>query len=180
MSASRLAATALLLAATPASAALSYQRFVHPRRDYAIEYPSDWKRSVGIETLKLRPPGRAGQSLRLSIEKRPLGSREPATPAAFIDDLLKRARHVRRLESRDTVKVSGRDAERLVLTETAPLRDGLGTPLRGPVTEVIVVVPFGKSFYALRLIGAGSDLPVARREFDRLVAGLTLGPAPAP
>lgn len=162
--------------APPALGALSYERFSHPKGDYVVEYPADWKRSVGLETLKLRPAGAAGKLLRVSIEKHPLGSKDPAAPASYVADLLKSAEGLRRLDARETIKVSGKDAERLTLTETLALKGKLGTRLPGPMTEVVVVVPFGKGFYALRLTGMGADLAAARPEFDRLVAGLKLGP----
>lgn len=164
-----------LSAAPPALGALSYERFRHPQGDYVVAYPSDWKRSVGIETLKLRPDGAAGKLVRVSIEKHPFGSKEAATPEAFIAEMLTSAEGFKRLDARDTIKVSGKDAERLVLTETTALKGTLGTLLPGPMTEVVVVVPFGKGFYALRLTGTGGGLAAARPEFDRLVAGLKLG-----
>jgi hypothetical protein len=173
----RLLLSLALGVAAPASAALSYQRFAHPKGDYTLEYPADWKRSVGIETLKLSPPGRTGKLLRLSVEKHPLGRGEAATPSAYIDGLLKDAQGLRSLDSRDTIKVAGRDAERLVLTDTTPLAGKLGTRLAGPMTEIVVVVPLGKGFYALRMTGVGDDFAAARPEFDRLVAGFKLGPA---
>lgn len=162
-------------AAGSAAAALDYTRWSHPKGDYSLEYPSDWKRSVGLETLILHPPGRNGKLLSLNVEKHPLNRKEAATPAAFVDELLKDAQGLRRLDSRDTVKVAGRDAERLVLTETKPLKGKLGTMLPGPMSEVVVVVPFGKGFYAVRMTGVGGDFAAARPEFDRLVAGLKLG-----
>jgi|SRR5579859_5378530 len=171
-----LAASGALLWASAAPAALAYTRFAHPRGDYSLEYPSDWTRSVGIETLKLSPPGEPGKLLRLSVEKHPIDKREAATPAAFIDGLIKESAGLRRLDSRDTIKVAGRDAERLVLTETAALAGRLGTALAGPMTEVVVVVPLAKGFYAVRMSGIGADFASARPEFDRLVSRLSLGP----
>ncbi len=164
-----------LAAVAPALGALSYERFRHPQGDYVVAYPSDWKSSVGIETLKLRPGGAAGKLVRVSIEKHPLGSQEPATPAAFIADMLKSAEGFKRLDARDTIQVSGKDAERLTLTETTALKGKLGTRLPGPMTEVVVVVPFGTGFYALRLTGMGGGLAAARPEFDRLVSGIKFG-----
>lgn len=166
----------LAAAVTPAFGALSYERFTHPKGDYSLEYPSGWKRSVGIETLKLQPAGLAGKLLRVSIEKHPAGLKDPATPAAYIADILKSSEGLKRLDARDTIKVSGKDAERLTLTETMALKGKRGTLLPGPMTEVVVVVPFPKGFYALRLTGMGDDLAAFRSEFDRLVAGLKLGP----
>ncbi|MBI3564975.1 MAG: hypothetical protein HY079_07260 [Elusimicrobia bacterium] len=171
-----LAVLAAAAAALPAAAALSYTRWAHPKGDYALEYPADWKRSVGLETLILHPAGRSGKLTTLTVEKHPLGKAEAATPAAFVDQLLKDAQGLRRLDSRDTVKVGGKDAERLVLTETTPLKGKLGTMLPGPMTEVVVVVPLAKGFYALRMSAVGGEFASARPEFDRLVAGLKLGP----
>ena len=173
----RLLAAVLLAsaAAGSAAAALDYTRWAHPKGDYSLEYPADWKRSVGLETLILHPPGRNGKLVSLNVEKHPLGAKDAATPAAFVEALLKDAQGLRRLDSRDTVKVGGRDAERLVFTETKPLKGKLGTMLPGPMTEVVVVVPFGKAYYAARLTGVGADFAAARPEFDRLVSGLKLG-----
>lgn len=162
-------------AALPVRAALSYERFAHPKGDYSLEYPSGWKRSVGMETLRLHPAGAAGKLLTLTVEKHPLNKKEAATPAGFIDQLLKDAQGLRHLDSRDTIKVSGKDAERLQFTETTPLKGKMGTMLAGPMTEVVVVVPFGKGFYAVRMTGIGADFASARPEYDHLVSGLTLG-----
>lgn len=167
----------LAVAAIPASAAIDYHRFVHPKGDYALEYPSGWKRSVGMETLKLSPKGVSGKLIRISIEKHPFGTHDPATPAAFIADLLKKAEGLRRLDARDTIKVSGKDAERLVLTDTMALKDKAGTKLSGPMTEVAVAVAFQKGCYVLRLSALSADMASARPEFDRLVSGFKLGPS---
>lgn len=175
MSLRALLPAAALLAALPCAAALSYTRWAHPKGDYALEYPADWKRSVGLETLILHPPGRAGKLTTVTVEKHPLGKKEASTPASFVDQLLKDAQGLRRLDSRDAVKVAGKDAERLVFTETTPLKGKLGTMLPGPMTEVVVVVPLAKGFYALRMSGVGADFASARPEFDRLAAGLRLG-----
>jgi hypothetical protein len=165
-----------LVAASPCFGALSYERFAHPKGDYVLDFPSDWKRSVGMETLHLRPSGIAGKLVEVSVEKHPLG-REAATPAEFIAALLKDAKGLRRLDARDSIQVSGRDAERLTLTETRVLKGAYNTTLPGPMTETVVVVPFGKSFYVLRLRGVGHDLVAARPEFERLVSGFKLGNA---
>jgi hypothetical protein len=162
--------------AAPSFAALSYDRFSHPKGDYVVEYPSDWKRSIGIETLRLRPAGTAGGLTRVSIEKHPLGVKDPATPADFVAALLKDAEGVRKLDARETIKVAGRDAERLTFTETAALKGKNGTYLPGPMSEIVIVVPFQKGYYALRLSGMGDGLAGARPEFDRMVSGLKLGP----
>lgn len=170
--------TLAILAASvlPAFAATATHRFVHPQGDYALEYPSSWKRSVGMEMLKLRPSGAAGKLVRISIEKHPLGAKDPATPSAFIADLLKNAQGLRRLDARDTVRVSGKDAERLTLTETMELKDESDRKLPGPLTEVVIVVAFQKGCYVLRLSGMGADLASVRPTFNRLVSSFTLGP----
>lgn len=169
---------ALLAAlALPASAAISYARFAHPRGEFALEYPSDWKRSVGVRTLHLRPKGRAGELVRVSVEQFPLAKSDPKTAAEYTASLLKSAEGLKKVESRAAVKVAGRDAEKIVLIETAELKGKLGTKLPGPMREEVVIVPAEGGYLVLKLTGMGGGLPAARAEFERLVSGVTLGAA---
>lgn len=166
----------LLAAALPSFAAIAYETFSHPGGDYSFEYPADWKQTFGMEAVHLAAPGVNGRLCRIGIERYPLGVKDPQTPALFIDDAMQFTPAVRKLAARDTIKVSGRDVERLIFIDTVRLKGPKGTILPGPKTEVDVIVPQKKGYYVLSLIATGSELASARREFDRLVAGIHFRP----
>lgn len=166
---------ALLLAAAPARAAIGYSQFKHPRGDYAFEFPADWKRSVGLQTLTLRPPGKKGELVRLSVERLPISRAEPQSASEYLTGLTNPGSRLKKVESRATVTAAGRPAERVALVETAELTGPHGEVLPGPLREVHVVVPDGKAYYVLELSGVDPEFSKALPEFERLVAGFRLG-----
>lgn len=146
----------------PGWAALDYARFAHPAGDYALEYPSNWKKSFGLQALFLQPPGHSDASIRVSVERYPVGQNSPATPADFIKALMTQVGRIKRLDSRGPVLVSGVKGERLALTETTA----------HPSSEVFLVVPRGKSYYVVSMTGAGPAFSGALPEFQRLTESL--------
>lgn len=165
---------ALLLAAPPAFGAIGYAAFRHPRGDYSLEYPSDWKRTVGVETVSLRPPGKKGDRVRLTLERRPVGKEEAPTASSYVAALEKDP--LKKVEARAAVKVAGLPAERLALVETAELYGKHGQALDGPMREAVVVLAQGEGYLVVKLAGVGDEFAKALPEFDRLVAGLKLAP----
>jgi hypothetical protein len=161
-------------AAGMASGATAYERFEHPKGDYALDCPSRWERSYGLQTLNLKPVG--GQT-RLSIGLYPRKWEGPGMPKNFAADALERAKGLGRMDLRDTIKVSGRDAQRLIWTETVEPKDQAGNKLAGPRAEAIVVVPYGKRFYVLRLAAIGDEFTRNREQFDRTVSSFQLAAA---
>jgi hypothetical protein len=172
------AAAAVLCAAAPAFSALSYSSFAHPKGEFAFEYPSNWHKSLGLEMLALRPPGRDGKTVRVTVASYPFGKDSPPTPAAYVAKLLVDAQGLKKLERRDKVKTAAGDAERLELLETKTLRGQFGTTLPGPMRQLYVVVPRGAGYLVLALEGVGDGFTRARAEFDHLVATLKLDATP--
>lgn len=165
---------ALLLAAPPAFGAIGYAAFRHPRGDYSLEYPADWKRTVGVETVSLRPPGKKGDRVRLTLERRPVGKEEAPTAASYVAALA--GDPLKKVEARSAVTVAGLPAERLALVETAELYGKHGQAFDGPLREAVVVLAQGEGYLVVKLAGVGDEFAKALPEFDRLVAGLKLAP----
>lgn len=150
-----------------------YQRFVHPRGEYVLEYPNGWGESYGLQTLILQP---ADRQTRVSIGRYPIERGDSATAEAYIAEELRQAKEFRkRINGRDTLMVAGREAERLVLSETVELQGWKGEKLPGPMVEVIVVVPQAQGYYVLRLATIGEAFDRIRPAFDRIVGSFTLG-----
>jgi hypothetical protein len=169
----------LLLAAAlvPAAvmAAIDSTRYAHPRGDYSLTYPSDWKRSMGLQALLVRPPGPSGKQVSITLESYPLGKDSPATPEIFEKELRADVGRVKKLDSEGTATVAGRQARRLALTMTGVLKTSYGVPLPGPRRELYLILPKeGERFYVLKLIGVGAAFEQSLPEFDRIAAGLTL------
>jgi len=143
-------------------AALDYARFAPPAGDYALDYPASWKRSFGLQALFLQPPAHSDASVRVSIERFPVGKDSPATPADFIKGLMAQVGRIKRLDSRAPVMISGVKAERIVLTETTA----------HPASEVFLIVPRGKSYYVVSMTGAGPAFAGTLPEFQRLTDSL--------
>lgn len=165
---------AALLSASPAFGAIGYSAFKHPRGEYSLEYPADWKRTVGVETLALRPPGKKGDRVRLTLERRPVGKEEAPTAESYVAGLA--GDPLKKVEARARVKVAGVAAERLSLVETAELYGKHGQAFDGPLREAVVVVARRDGYLVVRLAGVGEEFAKALPEFDRLVAGLKLAP----
>ncbi|HAH07046.1 MAG TPA: hypothetical protein DCM05_11065 [Elusimicrobia bacterium] len=156
-------------AAASAWAAIGYARFAHPKGDYAVEYPSDWKKSYGIQALRLAPPGKAGEQVKLTLERYPFGKESPATMADFARSLLEQVPSLKKLDSDVAADVAGRKARRLAFTETATLRTKQGDRLAGPMREVVLLVPVAKGWYVVKLAGLGREYDKALPEFEHLV-----------
>jgi len=174
----------LTAALAPASwsASIDSTRYAHPRGDYALTYPSDWKRSMGLQAVLVRPPGAAGRQVSVTFERYPLGKDSPATPQGFETELRADVGRIKKLDSEGPATVAGRKARRLALTTTAVLKDSYGSPLPGPRRELYMILPKeGDYYYVLKLVGVGAAFEQAVPEFDRIAAGLTLAkPAAAP
>ena len=156
-------------------AAIDSTRYAHPHGDYTLTYPSDWKRSMGLQALLVRPPGPAGRDASVTLESYPLGKDSPATPESFEADLRADVGRIKKLDSEGTAMVAGRKARRLALTTTAVLKTSYGVPLPGPRRELHLIFPKeGGRFYVLKLVGVGAAFEQAVPEFDRIAAGLTL------
>lgn len=170
-------ALAASLTGAARAAAIGYTHFAHPKGDYAIDYPSDWKRSLGLQAVSLRPPGRLGTGTGVALERYPFGKDSPKTPEAFVAEL--KADTIKKVESEKQVEVAGRKAARLALTVTAELKGDFGQKLAGPRREVYVVLPASSdgSYFVLRLAGVGAAFDAALPEFDRIAAKLVLPPA---
>ena len=172
---------AAALAPTAALAAIDMTRYAHPRGDYSLTYPSDWKRSTGLQALVVRPPGPAGKQSSVTLERYPLGKDSPATPQAFETALRADVGRIKKLDSEGGIIVDGRKARRVALTMTVTLKTSLGTPLPGPRREVYLILPKeGEYYYVLKLVGVGAAFEQALPEFDRIAAGLTLAKPPVP
>ena len=158
-----------LSSAACAWAAIGYSKFVHPKGDYAVEYPSNWKKSYGLQALRLTPPGREGERVKLTIERYPLGKNSPATPEAFAKDLMDQVPGIKKLDSDTAEELGGRKARKLAFTETADLRGKTGDKLPGPMKEIYLLVPVANSYYVLKLAGIGEAFQKALPEFEHLV-----------
>jgi len=175
----------LILAASlsPAAAvaAIDSTRYAHPRGDYALTYPSDWKRSMGLQALLVRPPGQAGKQVSVTLESYPLGKDSPATPELFEQNMKADVGRIKKLDSEGSATVAGRQARRLALTTTAVLKTSYGAALPGPRRELYLILPKeGDRFFVLKLVGVGAAFEAALPEFDHIAAGLTLAKPPVP
>ena len=166
---------AAALAPAAALAAIDSTRYAHPGGAYALTYPSDWKRTMGLQALVVRPPGPAGKQASVTLERYPLGKDSPATPQGFETALRVDVGRIKKLDSEGEATVAGRKARRVALTMTANLKTSLGTPLPGPRREVYLILPKeGDYYYVLKLVGVGAAFDAALPEFDRIAAGFTL------
>ncbi len=166
--------TVLTLAA-PAWSTIAYSRFTHPKGDYVIEYPSNWNKSYGLQTVSLRPPGLDGKTARVSLERYPLGKNTPAKPEDFEKELLSQVGTLKKLESQASVDMAGRKARRLSLSETSAIPGRQGQHLAGPLREIYFILPFsGTAYYVLKLEGIGEAFAKALPEFDLMARKLTL------
>ena len=170
-----------LLAPAAAFAAIDTTRYAHPRGEYALSYPSDWKRSMGLQALLMRPPGPTGRQVSVTLERYPLGKGSPATPQGFETELRADVGKIKKLDEEGAATVDGRKARRVGLTTTAALKTSYGVPLPGPRRELYLILPKeGEYYYVLKLVGVGAAFEQAVPEFDRIASGLTLAkPAPA-
>lgn len=167
---------ALCLGAVRASASIDSTRFAHPRGDYAFEYPSGWKRSVGLQAVLVRPPGEAGRLASVTLERYPLGKKSPETPEAFERELRADVGKIKTVDQEGEESVSGRKAKRLQLTTTAALKGEFGVRLPGPHKELYLILPKEDGFYyVLKLVGAGEAFDAAVPEFGRIARSLKLG-----
>lgn len=168
-----LVALAFILPAGGALAAIGYSKFSHPKGDYTLEYPSDWKQSYGLQSLRLRPPGRTGSDVRVSIELFPAGKSSPKSIQDYISGLSAETA-VKKVGKPAETTVSGLRSYRLEMTETAVLSDKYG-PLPGPLREVHVLVPFEKDrYYVLKIEGLGRSYQKTLPEFERLVKNIKI------
>jgi hypothetical protein len=167
----------LLLACAAANAAIGYTHFAHPKGDYALDYPSDWKRSLGGQALFLRLPGPTGKGTGVALERYPFGKGSPKSPEAFIAGL--KSDPIKKVDAESAVTVAGRKATRLSLTVTVELKGEFGEKLPGPRREVYIVLPAAAdgSYFVLRLAGVGKAFDQALPEFDRIASKLVLAPA---
>lgn len=171
-----------VLTAPTARAAIDSTRYAHPKGDYSLTYPSDWKRSVGLQALVVRPPGPSGKQVSVTLESYPQGKDSPATPELFETGLKADVGRIKKLDSEGPATAAGRKARRLALTTTAVLKTSYGETLPGPRRELYLILPKeGPRFFVLKLVGVGAAFEQALPEFDRIAAGLTLAkPAAAP
>jgi hypothetical protein len=171
------AVLAAALCTASARAAISYTHFAHPKGDYALDYPSDWKRSLGLQAVSLRPPGRAGVGTGVALERYPFGKDSPKTPAAFIAGLKEDT--IKKVLSDQETTVAGRASRRIALEVTAELKGEYGQKLAGPRREVYIVMPAASdgSYYVLRLAGVGRSFEQALPEFDLIAKKLVLSPS---
>ena len=165
----------VLALAVSTSASIGYSSWKHPHGEYSIEYPSDWKRSLGIHTVSLRPSGRRGGDAKISVEKHPIDKRSPATAEAYAKELRGRAGKVRAIESDAEIAFAGGKARRIALKEIIELKGQYGEKLAGPLRELHLVVPRQSGFYVLKLEAIGPEFDKALPEFDRLVSSLRFG-----
>lgn len=166
---------ALLLAvllSAPAEGARGYSVFTHPKGEYTVEYPKDWRTIVGDETLSLRPPGRKGNQVRVLLEYRPAAESTADLVKDYVADLSDDP--LTKVVERLTQRVAGRMAERLsrVASDAAGRRE----PADGPMREEIVVVPGRRGALVVRLAGVGDEYAKTLPEFERIVARLKLAP----
>lgn len=174
-----LALIALALCAIRADAAIAYAKHAPQGAGFALEYPSDWKRSPGLETVKLVPPGRDGKNVRVFVERWPLSKSDPKTAQAYVASL-EALEPVKKIEKKESLVVDGRTAQRLTLVETVELKGTYGQKLPGPLRETIVVIPLKTGFLVARIEGVGKPYDRALPEFGRLVEKLDLDPSPLP
>lgn len=159
-----------VLAAAPAWGAKGYAVYSHPQGVYSVEFPADWRRAEGADTLSLRPPGRRGNQVRVLLEYRPAGKTDAAAVRDFMADL--EGDPLTKVVERLTQRVAGRLAARVSRVETAGA-GGKDAP-DGPLRESIVVVPGRHGTLVVRLAGVGDEFAKTLPEFDRLLSRLTL------
>lgn len=173
-----LLAMAVLPLASAARGAIAYTRFAHPKGDYVIEYPSNWKKSYGLQTVSLRPPGLDGKKAKVSLGRYPLGKGTPVKPEDFEKELLAQVGTLKRLDSQTSIDFAGHKVHRLALTETVALTGSYGRRLTGPLQEVYVILPVDNSaYYVLKLEGIGDAFAIVLPEFDLITQKLTLAAA---
>lgn len=165
---------AVLLLPGAARAAISYSKFSHPKGDFVLEYPADWKRTFGLEAVIVRPPGKPGESARVSLEGYPIDKKSPPTADAFAQSLLDGAKGLKKVEADAATTVSGKKARRIQLIETAELKGAYNTKLPGPLREVYLIVPDGEKYFVLKLAGVGQPYLKALPEFERIASSLKL------
>ena len=159
----------LLFPAGTVLGAIGYAKFSHPKGDYVLEFPSNWKQSYGLQSLGLRPRGRSGSDVRISVERFPAGKGSPESAEKYIKEILKPVGVVKKLDARANTVVSGRASQRVALSETVVLKGKFG-PIPGPMREIHVVVPIKKNgYYVLKIEGLGRTYQQALPEFERLV-----------
>ncbi|MBI5624255.1 MAG: hypothetical protein HY924_10780 [Elusimicrobia bacterium] len=164
---------AVLLLALPAAAAVDYAKYQHPKGDFVLEYPSDWKRYFGMQTVWLEPPARESRA-KVGLELHPYG-KETAKAAEFAEQLMKAVGEIKKLDTRAQAKVGGFPAERLAFTETLERKGPYGQKMPGPMQEVFYVVPVAADwFYVLKLQGIGEPFKKALPEFERMAQKLVL------
>ncbi|MBI5209369.1 MAG: hypothetical protein HY927_05280 [Elusimicrobia bacterium] len=158
--------------------AIGYSKYAHPRGEFLLEYPSDWKRDYGMQTVWLQPPGR-DIHVKVALELHPYGRKEAATPSAFVDELMQAVGTVKKLDAREEAKVAGRKADKLSFTETIEPKGQYGQRLPGPLQQVYYVVPVAPEwFYVLKIEGIGEPFRKTLPEFDRIAQKVELkGPA---
>ncbi|MBI3550695.1 MAG: hypothetical protein HY078_16790 [Elusimicrobia bacterium] len=173
----RLALFVLIAAPSLASAAIIYSKFSHPTGDYILEYPSHWRRSLGLQAVYLHPWGKLGPNALISLERYPLGKGSPQTPADFEKDVRKDVGIIKKLLSEGTIEISGVKARRLALMMSADVRKR-GKGDMGPYREVMLILPTrGEFFYVLKLAGVGQGFEKAQPEFEKIAKRLKMADA---
>jgi hypothetical protein len=164
---------AALVLAAPGWAAVDYAKYKHPKGDFVLEYPSDWKRYYGMQTLWLEPPARESRA-KVGLELHPYG-KETSRASEYTAELVKAAEELKKLDSRAEAKVGGLAAERLAFTETLERKGAYGQKMPGPIQEVLYVVPVAPEwFYVLKLQGIGEPFVKALPEFERMAQKVLL------
>lgn len=163
-----LAVAALLFASLAGAAGLDLARLSPPGADYSLQYPADWRKSLGSRTVILRPSGSDLKAVRFRLEE------HKGDPKRFADKLAAKAEagELKKLDSRAEVKLDGRDAARLEFIETAKLTSRFGGPLPGPLSEVYYVVPRTKGFLVLAWEGFGEEYARRKPELEAIAASL--------
>lgn len=152
-----------------AACATQHQRFAPPGWDFVFEYPSGWKRSLGLQTVNFFHP--EGKEVEARITIMPLNREEPRTAEEYLASTIeKMGFYGGHLGRKEVIQVSGRDATRLEFVE----KHGRW----GQASGVEIIVPHGAKYYVLSLFGKVADVALIRPEFDRLVSSLRLEPAP--
>jgi hypothetical protein len=170
----RIALLSVAMAAGCAPVGGMYQRLAHPSGDFVIVYPADWERSWNMQTGAFHNP--AGKEVRIDISRHPGNFGDSATPEAYIESTIKDVRlYGGVLGLRETIKVSGRAAERLETTLKHGWVDQRKSYSYRLISYVDVIVPHGGQFYVLSLAGPVDDVALLRPDFDRLVASFRLG-----
>ena len=168
----RLPLLAVLLAAIGAGASgLDRARVSPPGTDWSLEFPTGWRKSYGRRTVILRPSGRDERAVRFRLEE------HGGDPKAFADRLAASAGKLKRLESRESRELAGREGERLEFVETQTLPGRYGA-LPGPLREVYHVVPRPRGFLVLAWEGFGSEYERRKPELESIAGSLRWNAAP--